>query len=249
MSSKGRHGAETLGRKQRAANGARRASGQPQELSTRRAAAWRYVPPSRPPPLAAACSRHWPPGTCPATSACLAYHLPAHIDLPCRLASVPLVCRAWNEAARWCWAELTIDGLLLGPRAPVASAAASFWQQLAAWLRARAPAVRALRLLNLRHLLRELGEEQRRAAVVGVAAALQAAGAATRLDLGPSSVALGPGTLAGLARLASLRSLALHTAGPLDTAELDAVGRGLTQLEELSVVLLRRRGHVCSFRG
>lgn len=162
---------------------------------------------------------------------------------------MPLVCRAWNAAARWCWAEVAVDGLLLGPRAPSAPTAAAFWEQLAAWVGARAPAIRTLRLHNLRHLLAELAEEQRREVVVAVAAALAPARALHRLDLGPSSVALGPGTLAGLACLASLRSLTLHTAGLLDSAELDAVGEGLPQLEELSVVLMRRRGHVCSFRG
>lgn len=166
---------------------------------------------------------------------------------------MPLVCRSFREAALWCWQEVEIDGLLLGPPAPTAAAALDFWQQVAAWVHARAPSVRALRLHNLRHLLRELGEEQRRDAVVGLAAALAppsaVAAAVTHIELGRSSVGLGAGTLAGLARLASLRSLVLHTAGPLDTSELDAVGEGLPLLEELVVCLMRRRGHACCFRG
>lgn len=167
---------------------------------------------------------------------------------------MPLVCKAFARAAEWCWDHLHVDGLQLGPTAPTAAAALEFWSRLAAWAARRAAAISSLRLSNLRHLLRELDEEQRRAALAQLWAALAPGGGGGSprihtLHLGRSSVALGPGTLADMAALASLHSVTVHSAGPMDWSELDVLAGGLPCLEQLTVCLMRQRGVHCAFRG
>lgn len=166
---------------------------------------------------------------------------------------MPLVNKAFMAASKWCWAELELDALRLGPIAPAPGAAAAFWRGLAAWAGRRAAGMRTLKLLNVRHLLRELDEEQRLTALAGLWTAL-AAGAPggptlQALELGRSSVALAPGSLAATACLTSLRKLTLYSAGPLDIAEVEAIAQWLCQLERLTLCLLRQRGMHSSFRG
>lgn len=168
------------------------------------------------------------------------------------LKSIPLVCKSFARAAEWCFEELSLDGLLLGPLAPTAPAAAEFWRGLAAWAGRRNNAIYALGLHNLRHLLRELDEQQRRRALTGLWHALASGPAPPRLqavELGCPSVTLAPGTLAGLAVLPSLRRVALHTAGPMAFGELNALAAGVPGLEALAVTLTRQRGMHCTFTG
>jgi hypothetical protein len=141
-----------------------------------------------------------------------------------------------------CWRELEVDGLRSNaPVAPGSAAAERFWSRLAVWIARRASSVRALRLHNLRHVLQPLEDAGRHAALARVWAALAPPHGLTALELSRSSIGLAPGTVASLACLTSLRSLALHSAGPLDCAELDSLADGLPGLEELGVCLLRRR--------
>lgn len=148
---------------------------------------------------------------------------------------------------------MELDALRLGPVAPAPGAAATFWRGLAAWAGRRAAGIRSLKLLNVRHLLKELDDGQRLAALAGLWSALASGApggpALQALELGRSSVALAPGTLAAAACLTSLRELTLHSAGPLDFAELDVLAQGLCQLEQLTLCLLRQRGVHSSFRG
>lgn len=165
---------------------------------------------------------------------------------------MPLVSKAFQAASEWCWSDLELDALRLGPAAPAPGAAAAFWRGLAAWSARRAAGIRTLKLLNVRHLLRELDEEERLAALAGLWTALasDAGGPALQaLELGRSSVALAPGTLAAAACLTSLRELTLHSAGPLDFAEVDAIAARMGQLEQLTLCLLRQRGVHSSFQG
>lgn len=170
-----------------------------------------------------------------------------------RLRHVPLVSKAFRAASEWCWAEMELDALRLGPAAPAPGESAAFWAALAAWARRRAAGIRSLALLNLRHLLRELDEPGRLAALAGLWKALAGgapgAPALQALHVGRSSVALAPGTLASAACLTSLRQLTVHSAGPLDFSELDAVACSLPNLEQLCVCLMRQRGVHCCFRG
>ncbi|PSC73092.1 leucine rich repeat isoform A [Micractinium conductrix] len=196
--------------------------------------------------------------------ACLSFVEPHDL-----LTSVPLVCKAFAAAQASpgaCWAALELDGLRVtttGSAPMGAETAALFWRKLAAWARRRAGGLRSLRLANQRHLLQQLEPDARLAALQGLWAALGGSsdgpscsggggggGCALRaLEVGRSSLALPPGGLASLACLSQLRQLEVNTAGPLDTAELDALGRGLPALEELRVCLMRRRGEHCAFRG
>ena len=148
---------------------------------------------------------------------------------------------------------MELDALRLGPVAPAPGAAATFWRGLAAWAGRRAAGIRSLKLLNVRHLLRELDEGQRLAALAGLWSALASGApggpALQALELGRSSVALAPGTLAAAACLTSLRDLTLYSAGPLDFAEADVLAQALCQLEQLTLCLLRQRGVHSSFRG
>ncbi|KAI7844689.1 hypothetical protein COHA_001777 [Chlorella ohadii] len=177
----------------------------------------------------------------------------SNVTMEDMLCHVPLVNKAFMAASKWCWAELELDALRLGPIAPAPGAAAAFWRGLAAWAGRRAAGMRTLKLLNVRHLLRELDEEQRLTALAGLWTAL-AAGAPggptlQALELGRSSVALAPGSLAATACLTSLRKLTLYSAGPLDFAEVEAIAQWLCQLERLTLCLLRQRGMHSSFRG
>ena len=146
-----------------------------------------------------------------------------------------------------------MDGLAFSPpAAPTSETGALFWwRKLAAWVAPRAYGLRSLNIRNLRHLLQVVeGAEARRDALAAVWAALVAAPALHSLELGRSSVALPPGALSDIATsLSGLRRLHLNSAGPLDCRELDALGAGLPQLEQLSVCLLRQRGQHCAFVG
>ena len=145
-----------------------------------------------------------------------------------------------------------MDGLAFSPpAAPTSETGALFWRKLAAWVAPRAYGLRSLNIRNLRHLLQVVeGAEARRDALAAVWAALAAAPALHSLELGRSSVALPPGALSDIASsLSGLRRLHLNSAGPLDCRELDALGAGLPQLEQLSVCLLRQRGQHCAFTG
>ncbi|PRW59999.1 Leucine rich repeat [Chlorella sorokiniana] len=178
----------------------------------------------------------------------------SYVPMEDMLRHVPLVSKAFRDASQWCWAELELDALRLGPTAPAPGAAAAFWRGLAAWAGRRAAGIRSLKLLNVRHLLRDLDEGQRLAALAGLWQALASGAggggpALQSLELGRSSVALAPGTLAAAACLTGMRELTLYSAGPIDFAEVDAIAQSLCQLESLTLCLLRQRGVHSSFRG
>lgn len=148
-----------------------------------------------------------------------------------------------------CWRQLSVDGLLQDPPLEDAADAHLFWARLAAWVAPRAAGMRTLRLTNLRYLLLPLGQAGRHAALAAVWSALSPPVGLHTLELGRSSITLAPGTVASLGCLTALRRLCLHTSGPVDTAELDALADSLPQLEALSICLLRRRGQHSVFRG